>query len=322
MNYLIGTDEAGYGPNLGPLVVTGTLWQVPDVQADLYHLLSKVIGSKRSPDHITVCDSKSLYKSSGTIEALERSVLSLIESQTGSKAIDWRNLVKRLGCGRKKSETEPWLIGARLPLPLLANSEETKKLYQQFQTVCDSAGVKLLGVKTTTLFPKEFNQAIEEQGNKATVLSTTTLNIVSELVDQATKQHPNSERNQIRIVCDKHGGRSKYAGIIQHCLTTQPVKIHQESLEASQYTWTTDDSDVQIEFNARGEGALPVALSSMVSKYVREIYMKLWNRFWMNHLPNIKPTKGYPQDAKRFMAEIQSCCQKLKIEKEAIWRSR
>ena len=26
--YLIGTDEAGYGPNLGPLVISATVWQV------------------------------------------------------------------------------------------------------------------------------------------------------------------------------------------------------------------------------------------------------------------------------------------------------
>ena len=29
MGYLIGTDEAGYGPNLGPLVITATTWHVP-----------------------------------------------------------------------------------------------------------------------------------------------------------------------------------------------------------------------------------------------------------------------------------------------------
>ena len=26
---IVGTDEAGYGPNLGPLVISATAWEVP-----------------------------------------------------------------------------------------------------------------------------------------------------------------------------------------------------------------------------------------------------------------------------------------------------
>ena len=39
MAFLIGTDEAGYGPNLGPLTICGTLWSIDKDQTsgtDLY----------------------------------------------------------------------------------------------------------------------------------------------------------------------------------------------------------------------------------------------------------------------------------------------
>ena len=40
MAYLIGTDEAGYGPNLGPLVVSATVWRVDSVKhTDLFSRL-------------------------------------------------------------------------------------------------------------------------------------------------------------------------------------------------------------------------------------------------------------------------------------------
>ena len=45
MTYLIGTDEAGYGPNLGPLVISATVWRVPDgVRAEgLYKRLPGIV---------------------------------------------------------------------------------------------------------------------------------------------------------------------------------------------------------------------------------------------------------------------------------------
>ncbi|MBU4400433.1 MAG: hypothetical protein KKE86_13995, partial [Planctomycetes bacterium] len=48
MGYLVGTDEAGYGPNLGPLVISATAWEVPDGvgNEDLHERLAGVISPK------------------------------------------------------------------------------------------------------------------------------------------------------------------------------------------------------------------------------------------------------------------------------------
>ena len=45
MPYLIGADEAGYGPNLGPLVVSASVWCVaePTTGYDLYQRLKGVV---------------------------------------------------------------------------------------------------------------------------------------------------------------------------------------------------------------------------------------------------------------------------------------
>ena len=45
MSFLLGTDEAGYGPNLGPLLISASVWEVPSgVRGDhLYQRLQTVI---------------------------------------------------------------------------------------------------------------------------------------------------------------------------------------------------------------------------------------------------------------------------------------
>ena len=80
--------------------------------------------------------------------------------------------------------------------------------------------------------------------------------------------------------------------------------------------------DLEFCFRTKAEALLPVALASMVSKYVREVIMIQFNRFWQSFLPDLRPTKGYPQDAKRFWEEIKSTAAELGIEKQEIWRCR
>ena len=48
MRYLIGTDEAGYAPNLGPLVISATVWEIDDGLdgATLYKHLRRLVTAK------------------------------------------------------------------------------------------------------------------------------------------------------------------------------------------------------------------------------------------------------------------------------------
>ena len=44
MSWMIGVDEAGYGPNLGPLVVAASAWQVEPDSVELVHRLAAHAG--------------------------------------------------------------------------------------------------------------------------------------------------------------------------------------------------------------------------------------------------------------------------------------
>jgi ribonuclease HII len=78
---------------------------------------------------------------------------------------------------------------------------------------------------------------------------------------------------------------------------------------------------VTITFQPRADSAdFCVALASMYSKYLRELLMMEFNRFWRRHLPELKPTAGYPTDASRFYAAIEPILKRLAIAEGAMWR--
>lgn len=316
MPFLIGTDEAGYGPNLGPLTVTGTLWEVDSPGVDLYSVLDQVVTDRggRHDSKIFIADSKKVY--AGSIHNLELGVLALVYAATGLVPTNWRELVESI-CPEDSISHLPdqcWLTGQNLELPVKSDPVRIRRMGDQFRETCERVGVGLIELQCVPVFPPQFNSQIEQLGNKATLLSTETLKIVRRLMDRSD--------DDIEIGCDKHGGRNKYAAIIQNILTDEFVMIGEEKLEISDYSFRENDRDVFIRFQARGESFLPTALASMVSKYLREVFMILWNDFWVLKIPEIKPTKGYPVDAKRFKSEIAAVQAELGINDRLIWRNK
>ncbi len=320
MAVLIGTDEAGYGPNLGPLTVTATAWQVLDSSIDLYDQLAGIVSRTTRADGVAIADSKSLYSSSGSIAALETSVLACLFAMHERLPCNWIQLIEMIGDEQTVSgvRNEDWLEARQLKLPIKADPVSIKELGHRLRQVMSQSRAELTGVSLSSVFPAQFNAGIELHGNKATLLSMTTLRLIS----QVLSSHKNHDFTEIQIVCDKHGGRSKYAGLLQHCLTDQMIAIRQESLNISEYEWRESKCCYNARFIARGESFLPTALASMISKYVREVFMELWNQFWIQHLPKIRPTKGYPLDAKRFKKEIATMQHELGISDDSIWRIR
>ncbi|HEX5103073.1 MAG TPA: hypothetical protein VFV87_04640, partial [Pirellulaceae bacterium] len=77
MRLVLGTDEAGYGPNLGPLVVAATAWRVPGEisPAAMYDALAEVVcggGVPSEEGRLAIGDSKQLYKPGCGLGLLER----------------------------------------------------------------------------------------------------------------------------------------------------------------------------------------------------------------------------------------------------------
>jgi len=324
---VIGTDEAGYGPKLGPLVIGATAFIIHDSDSDLRDLLSDAVCQTASQatcaanSLIEVADSKCLFGKNKSLARLERGVLAFALSArpTTERTLD-RRLLNQLVPPTDEPIAE-FFQPAQFPVPGCLSHREIGVVRQRLQQALRSRRVEFLGFATRCLFPQRFNQLVLDHHNKASLLTFQTLQLVCEIT--ANLPHPARQSANILVQCDKHGGRSKYASWLQHALTSQLVQVRHESRQSSLYAWTNEQNqNCQIQFMARGEQELPIALASMAAKYLRERYMANWNQFWGRHVANLKPTAGYPVDATRFQRQIRTKQLELQISDNEIWRCR
>jgi hypothetical protein len=337
MGLIIGVDEAGYGPNLGPLVITATVWEVPGDphEFDFWRELRSVICNRapratqpgavskdestalaavavrRRAGRLHVADSKQVYSPARGLAPLETSVLSLLGLQAAHTTLGdlWRQL-----CTHPPSVDccEPWFRqdGLALKLPYLADESEIAGFVGRVQRQFEKVGLRLRCVATDIVLTERFNGLTESLGNKASALSRTSLELLYRAWD------PDRDGPAL-VIADKHGGRSYYQALLADVFGVLPMCLN-EGLERSRYRL----GESELRFEARAERYLPVAVASMVSKYVRELSMEAFNRFWQQHVPDIEPTKGYPGDAWRFRRQVAEAQQRLGIPDVVLWRNR
>ncbi|HLA86371.1 MAG TPA: hypothetical protein VJL29_16415 [Thermoguttaceae bacterium] len=320
MPYYLGTDEAGYGPNLGPLVVSATVWHAaePIEASQFYERLAPVIVSAprlASADAVAVADSKLLYTSGKSLWHLERGLLGALGT-LGRRVEHWRDAWSALdGCSREPRRTLPWYADYHCPLPLAAEANEITRLSESLAGSFDRAGTRLVELRSRAVFEAEFNDLCRRYDSKGLALSHVTLDLLARLIDGL-------DREPIYVLCDKHGGRNRYADLLAEHFPDAFVEIHGESAARSTYRLGPPDRRVEIVFAVGGEAYLPAALASMASKYLRELAMKALNAFWTARVEGLRPTAGYPVDARRFKKEIAACQASLGIDDDLVWRKK
>jgi hypothetical protein len=125
---IVGTDEAGYGPNFGPLVVSASVWRVPDGlrgEALYTHLAGCIASAARAADHrVAIADSKCLYQPGNGLRNLERGVLAALgllgDCPTCWTRI-WHTLAPRHSAG---CQADHAYAGFDLPLPTDLSCDE------------------------------------------------------------------------------------------------------------------------------------------------------------------------------------------------------
>jgi len=69
------------------------------------------------------------------------------------------------------------------------------------------------------------------------------------------------------------------------------------------------------------EKHLPVCLASIIAKYYREMLMDVQNQWFRERSPELKPTKGYPGDASRWLEESATLRENLRLKDQLLIRN-
>jgi hypothetical protein len=361
VTYLIGTDEAGYGPNLGPLVISAAVWQVPSGvrTEELYDRLEGTVtadcrrrvqgratlkvapqgsgfrvqgsgckaatigrGNDVAASHaVAVADSKKLYQSGKGLARLERGVLALLGA-IGRRPTTWRDVWTALAPdAHDQLPSIPWYADYDEPVPLEAGTDRRLAAADHDRATLSVArglavaGVRLVALQSRAIFAGRFNELLERHPSKGAALSHETLGLLAEVVQ------PLGE-GSIHVVCDKHGGRNSYRDLLEEAFPGSLIEIGGEGPKQSLYRFGPPQRRVEVRFEPKAEQHLPTALASMVSKYLRELAMRAFNRFWRRHVPGLAPTAGYPLDARRFKTAIAAAQAQLGISDRLLWRNK
>ena len=291
MPWVVGIDEAGYGPVLGPLVQAAVAVKLPDADPAGWETLRPWIRRHAEKDktRLLIDDSKLVHSGPHGVKKLEAGLSALLglRDTTFGGWLDAHAVPHVV----EEMQGEAWFDPAEV-LPLNPAPPDLRPALAE-------VGVELFVLAVKLVPAPSFNRTVAVSGTKGTVLNIGVTGLLSAIRQRLPGFDP------VAVVCDKLGGRNAYGPLLQGAFHQGWVVAEVESAEESRYRVESLGRDVRVSFRPRADGeSIAVALASMTAKYLREVSMRQFNRHWRTHLPEIKPTAGYPVDGARFYAEI------------------
>lgn len=274
--YVVGIDENGLGPLLGPLVATAVAIEVEayDARALARRGARAGIGDSKATagfGKMQMAESVSLALAALELGHAPRTIDELLEVVAVDGALALRT--------RCPSSTAAQCWSEPMALPIFGGDvDEGRRALAKLAR----AGVHVRRARSAVACARAYNEGVERWGSK--------LRVDLALFEQLMGDARGALQSELEVICGMVGGVRRYA---EHFTAITPERLSgvEESRQRCSYRV---DGIGSVRFEVDSDAShLPVALASMLGKYVRELGMHRQNAFYRRHDPELAPVSGY-----------------------------
>jgi ribonuclease HIII len=289
---VVGIDENGLGPELGPLVVTATLISVKNLEPLLRGSLK---------------ESKQIFRSGEKMGEGEDIVLSFFSFLKGYIPSHPREIFNKLLLTLEDTCDSPLPhCNPDFEIPNWCDKSQIRK--NTAELFLKEVGGELIEVKSIALCPAQLNNRLQSYNKN---------HIDYLLFEELIMYFKGKYKDEILFLCGGIGTTKDYSFYFRH-LKALPYKSLRREEEVTYFF----PSLGEIRFIKNGdEKYFPIALSSLFGKYIRELFIEQMNRFFRANLPSLPYCSGYrDRKTKEFIENSEKLREKLKIPKVCFLR--
>jgi ribonuclease HII len=323
MPWVIGCDEAGYGPPLGCFTQASVAIKLPETMdsventwsafPDIFRRRKGAAKARPGDLPLVIDDSKLMTQLDSGLPHMATLWPCLFQlpipfPETLDSFLNWAHLP------HEKTYLEDPTFNPRKTITWGVEEQQRLLIKDKLATAGLGHGI----AKISMVSPSFFNKIINKTLNKSSVLELGWKGHICWWLNELPGDDP------LVIISDRLGGKKSYTSLFQETLQGNGiVQVIAENNEGATYKVMGARREILLMVRTKADFRyLPVAAASMLAKHLREISMEMVNEFWQTLQPGIKPTAGYPEDGKRFYDEIKHLLPKHQIKESSVWRQR